>query len=219
MGAPKQKWAPEEEATLKAESLNTGFGNGGRFSKTHNSIVFCDKWRNMTILGNEWGSGEKTSLAIKMMDQAPKLGESSIDVPCRLLKLVCAPRNSMADDSLFHEGFWIRGCLHDYSLSREDHVGYPIVVYKQFGVINKTTIAACIKQKSIHANNLEFVGNKTQLVFVVPKETRVIIKVVLCHIFTLPINLSAATLNRKQIQNNVSPCLSISVSIAKGIDL
>lgn len=44
-------------------------------------------------------------------------------------------------------------------------------------------------------------------------------QVVLCHIFTLPIHLSAATLNHKQIQNNVSPCLSISVSIAKGIDL
>lgn len=64
---------------------------------------------------------------------------SCSDVPCRLLKLVCAPRNSMADDSLFHDGFWIRGCLHDYSLSREDHVTF-LVPYKFYTTLSFTTV-------------------------------------------------------------------------------
>ncbi|KAL2513489.1 Telomere repeat-binding factor 1 [Forsythia ovata] len=76
MGEPKQKWTPEEEA--------------------------ADKWRNMSGMESECSSRERTRLALKMMDQAPKLGESSVG-----LSTVAQGDEEMADTKV---GIELLGC-------------------------------------------------------------------------------------------------------------
>ncbi|KAL2537269.1 Telomere repeat-binding factor 1 [Forsythia ovata] len=86
MGAPKQKWTAEEEAALKAGVLKHGPGKWRTILKDPEfSGVLClrsnvdlkDKWRNMSVMANGWGSRERARLALKRMHQAPKHGESS----------------------------------------------------------------------------------------------------------------------------------------------
>ncbi|WMV55280.1 hypothetical protein MTR67_048665 [Solanum verrucosum] len=81
MGAPKQKWTSEEEAALKAGILKHGPGKWRTILKDPEfSGVLClrsnvdlkDKWRNMTVMANGWGSREQARLAVKKMRQAPK---------------------------------------------------------------------------------------------------------------------------------------------------
>ncbi|KAL3515371.1 hypothetical protein ACH5RR_022273 [Cinchona calisaya] len=81
MGAPKQKWTPEEEAALKAGVLKHGPGKWRTILKDPEfSDVLClrsnvdlkDKWRNMGVMANGWGSRERVRLALKRMNQATK---------------------------------------------------------------------------------------------------------------------------------------------------
>lgn len=87
MGAPKQKWTSEEEAALKAGILKHGPGKWRTILKDPEfSGVLClrsnvdlkDKWRNMTVMANGWGSREQSRLAVKKMKQTPKQDESLV---------------------------------------------------------------------------------------------------------------------------------------------
>ncbi|KAL3621068.1 Telomere repeat-binding factor 1 [Castilleja foliolosa] len=88
MGAPKQKWTPEEEAALKAGVLKHGPGKWRTILKDPQfSGVLClrsnvdlkDKWRNMSVMANGWGSRERARLALKRIHPGPaKHGESSM---------------------------------------------------------------------------------------------------------------------------------------------
>ncbi|KAG6511268.1 single myb histone 6-like [Zingiber officinale] len=68
MGAPKQKWTAEEEAALKAGVVKHGAGKWCTILKDPEfSGVLClrsnvdlkDKWRNLSVNANGWGSREK----------------------------------------------------------------------------------------------------------------------------------------------------------------
>ncbi|CAI9286952.1 unnamed protein product [Lactuca saligna] len=70
MGAPKQKWTSEEEAALKAGVLKHGAGKWRTILKDpeFSSVLYLrsnvdlkDKWRNMSVMANGWGSREKAS--------------------------------------------------------------------------------------------------------------------------------------------------------------
>ncbi|CAI9786271.1 unnamed protein product [Fraxinus pennsylvanica] len=85
MGAPKQKWTAEEEAALKAGGLKHGPGKWRTILKdpefsgvlcSRSNVDLKDKWRNMSVMANGWGSRERARLALKRMHQAPKHGES-----------------------------------------------------------------------------------------------------------------------------------------------
>ncbi|XP_009606143.1 telomere repeat-binding factor 1 [Nicotiana tabacum] len=87
MGAPKQKWTPEEEAALKAGVRKHGPGKWRTILKDPEfSGVLClrsnvdlkDKWRNMSVMANGWGSREKARLALKGMNQTRKQDENSL---------------------------------------------------------------------------------------------------------------------------------------------
>ncbi|XP_057788128.1 telomere repeat-binding factor 1 isoform X2 [Salvia miltiorrhiza] len=87
MGAPKQKWTPEEEAALKAGVLKHGPGKWRTILKDpqfsgvlylRSNVDLKDKWRNMSVMANGWGSRERARLALKRMHPAPKHGESSM---------------------------------------------------------------------------------------------------------------------------------------------
>lgn len=87
MGAPKQKWTPEEEAALKAGVIKHGPGKWRTILKDpqfsgvlylRSNVDLKDKWRNMSVMANGWGSRERARLALKRMHPAPKNGESSM---------------------------------------------------------------------------------------------------------------------------------------------
>ncbi|XP_075487290.1 telomere repeat-binding factor 1-like [Primulina tabacum] len=86
MGAPKQKWTPEEEATLKAGVLKHGPGKWRTILKDpqfsgvlylRSNVDLKDKWRNLSVITNGWGSREKTRLALKRTHPAHKHGENA----------------------------------------------------------------------------------------------------------------------------------------------
>ncbi|CAH9125738.1 unnamed protein product [Cuscuta epithymum] len=85
MGAPKQKWTPEEEAALKAGVLRHGQGKWRTILKDpefsgvlhlRSNVDLKDKWRNMSVMANGFGSREKARLALKKMHQTSKQDES-----------------------------------------------------------------------------------------------------------------------------------------------
>ncbi|XP_047950869.1 telomere repeat-binding factor 1-like isoform X3 [Salvia hispanica] len=87
MGAPKQKWTPEEEAALKAGVLKHGPGKwrtilkDPQFSEVlylRSNVDLKDKWRNMSVMTNGWGSRERARLSLKRMHPTPKHEESSM---------------------------------------------------------------------------------------------------------------------------------------------
>ncbi|KAK6143634.1 hypothetical protein DH2020_023982 [Rehmannia glutinosa] len=89
MGAPKQKWTPEEEAALKAGVLKHGPGKWRTILKDpqfsgvlylRSNVDLKDKWRNMSVMANGWGSRERSRLSLRRMHPTSKLGESSMSL-------------------------------------------------------------------------------------------------------------------------------------------
>ncbi|XP_010263289.1 PREDICTED: telomere repeat-binding factor 1-like [Nelumbo nucifera] len=85
MGAPKQKWTAEEEAALKAGVLKHGAGKWRTILKDpefsgvlslRSNVDLKDKWRNMSVTANGWGSREKARLALKRSQQIPKYDDN-----------------------------------------------------------------------------------------------------------------------------------------------
>ncbi|KAI3774662.1 hypothetical protein L1987_49221 [Smallanthus sonchifolius] len=92
MGAPKQKWTSEEEAALKTGVVKHGAGKWRTILKDpeFSSVLYLrsnvdlkDKWRNMSVMANGWGSREKARLALKRVHHVSKddnpLALTSID--------------------------------------------------------------------------------------------------------------------------------------------
>uniref|UniRef100_A0A5B7ANX7 MYB transcription factor n=1 Tax=Davidia involucrata TaxID=16924 RepID=A0A5B7ANX7_DAVIN len=87
MGAPKQKWTSEEEAALKAGVVKHGAGKWRTILKDpefsgvlylRSNVDLKDKWRNMSVMANGWGSREKARLALKRMQPVNKQDENSM---------------------------------------------------------------------------------------------------------------------------------------------
>lgn len=87
MGAPKQKWTSEEEAALKAGVLKHGAGKWRTILKDpefsgvlylRSNVDLKDKWRNMSVMANGWGSREKARLALKRVHHVPKHDENPL---------------------------------------------------------------------------------------------------------------------------------------------
>ncbi|KAJ6790568.1 single myb histone 6-like [Iris pallida] len=81
MGAPKQKWTAEEESALKAGIAKHGSGKwrtilrDPEFSgilSLRSNVDLKDKWRNLSVTANGWGSREKARIAFKKSQQNPK---------------------------------------------------------------------------------------------------------------------------------------------------
>ncbi|RVW31324.1 Telomere repeat-binding factor 1 [Vitis vinifera] len=89
MGAPKQKWTPEEEAALKAGVVKHGAGKWRTILKDpefsgvlflRSNVDLKDKWRNMSVMANGWGSREKARLALRKVPSAPKAEENPLSL-------------------------------------------------------------------------------------------------------------------------------------------
>ncbi|XP_071716960.1 telomere repeat-binding factor 1-like [Rutidosis leptorrhynchoides] len=81
MGAPKQKWTSEEESALKAGVVKHGAGKWRTILKDpeFSSVLYLrsnvdlkDKWRNMSVMANGYGSREKARLALKRVQHSSK---------------------------------------------------------------------------------------------------------------------------------------------------
>lgn len=85
MGAPKQKWTAEEESALKAGIRKHGAGKWRTILKDPEfSGILClrsnvdlkDKWRNMSVVMNGWGSRDKGRVALKKSRHLPRHDEN-----------------------------------------------------------------------------------------------------------------------------------------------
>ncbi|MCL7023910.1 hypothetical protein MKW94_027238 [Papaver nudicaule] len=88
MGAPKQKWTSEEESALKAGVIKHGAGKWRTILKDpefsgilalRSNVDLKDKWRNMSVTANGWGSREKARVALKRSHQMYKNGDDDDD--------------------------------------------------------------------------------------------------------------------------------------------
>ncbi|KAI3953292.1 hypothetical protein MKX01_042287 [Papaver californicum] len=88
MGAPKQKWTSEEESALKAGVIKHGAGKWRTILKDpqfsgilslRSNVDLKDKWRNMSVTANGWGSREKGRVALKRSHQMYKNGNDDDD--------------------------------------------------------------------------------------------------------------------------------------------
>lgn len=87
MGAPKQKWTPEEEAALRAGIVKHGAGKWRTILKDpefsgvlylRSNVDLKDKWRNMSVMANGWGSREKARSSLKRRQPVSKQDENSM---------------------------------------------------------------------------------------------------------------------------------------------
>ncbi|XAR72965.1 hypothetical protein NMG60_11019786 [Bertholletia excelsa] len=153
MGAPKQKWTPEEEAALKAGVAKHGAGKWRTILKDpefsgvlylRSNVDLKDKWRNMSVMANGWGSREKARLALKRMPTVPKQDEKPVahgaavqsdeenidsrptTLPCSSPRMVAPKRSTIRLDNLIMEAI--------------NNLQEP-------GGSNKTTIASYIEEQ------------------------------------------------------------------------
>ncbi|KAJ1284110.1 hypothetical protein BS78_03G179200 [Paspalum vaginatum] len=90
MGAPKQRWTPEEEAALKAGVARHGPGKWrtilrdpdfSALLRLRSNVDLKDKWRNLSVTAGGYGSREKARMALKKGKRVvPKLTAGPMDI-------------------------------------------------------------------------------------------------------------------------------------------
>ncbi|GMY38732.1 telomere repeat-binding factor 1-like isoform X3 [Fagus crenata] len=152
MGAPKQKWTQEEEAALKAGVIKHGAGKWRTILKDpefsgvlylRSNVDLKDKWRNMSVMANGWGSREKARLAVKRVPQVPKQEENSM-----------ALGNGQSDEELVDtkpvlvSSDRVQVAAPKRSIVRLDNLIFEAITsLKESGGSNKTTIATYIEEQ------------------------------------------------------------------------
>ncbi|KAK1277912.1 Telomere repeat-binding factor 1 [Acorus gramineus] len=124
MGVPKQKWTSEEESALKAGVIKHGAGKWRTILKDPEfSFILClrsnvdlkDKWRNMSVTENGYGSRERTKVALKKIHHVPGHDDNSLTLsnvvddvddemvdikpivtPPEILQVAASPKNSIS---------------------------------------------------------------------------------------------------------------------------
>ncbi|XP_039068606.1 telomere repeat-binding factor 1-like isoform X4 [Hibiscus syriacus] len=152
MGAPKQKWTPEEEAALKAGVIKHGAGKWRTILKDpeFSSVLYLrsnvdlkDKWRNMSVMANGWGYRDKARLAVKRtssfnkQENAMELTAAPSDEEIMDARLITAPNTTLQIPPSTKR-----------SIVRLDNlIMEAITSLKETGGSNKTNIAAYIEVK------------------------------------------------------------------------
>lgn len=153
MGAPKQKWTQEEEAALKAGVIKHGAGKWRTILKDpefsgvlylRSNVDLKDKWRNMSVMANGWGSRDKARLAVKRVPQVPKQDENSMShssVGPSDEEIVDAKPLAVSNDML-------QVASSKRSIVRLDNLIFEAITsLKEPGGSNKTTIATYIEEQ------------------------------------------------------------------------
>ncbi|PPD68194.1 hypothetical protein GOBAR_DD34932 [Gossypium barbadense] len=153
MGAPKQKWTPEEEAALKAGVIKHGAGKWRTILKDpefsgvlylRSNVDLKDKWRNMSVMANGWGSRDKARLAVKRTSSFPKQEESAVD-------LAVAPSDEEIVDvksvPVSSATLQIPSAAKRSIVRLDNLIMEAITTLKEPGGSNKTNIAAYIEEQ------------------------------------------------------------------------
>ncbi|CBI22438.3 hypothetical protein VitviT2T_003678 [Vitis vinifera] len=153
MGAPKQKWTPEEEAALKAGVVKHGAGKWRTILKDpefsgvlflRSNVDLKDKWRNMSVMANGWGSREKARLALRKVPSAPKAEEN----PLSLGTAVQSDDETVDTKALALPSNPVQITGSKRSFSRLDNLILEAITnLKEPGGSNKTTIATYIEDQ------------------------------------------------------------------------
>lgn len=107
MGAPKQKWTPEEEAALRAGVEKYGPGKWRAIQKdpefapclvTRSNVDLKDKWRNMNVGSGGHGSREKSLKSISR-HTVVKATDKTTDECISPIPLAVLPREYSNDDT------------------------------------------------------------------------------------------------------------------------
>lgn len=154
MGAPKQKWTQEEEAALKSGVIKHGAGKWRTILKDpeYSGILYLrsnvdlkDKWRNMSVMANGWGSRDKARLAFKRATSFQKHEDNAV-----------SQSSSIPTDEEFEDVKPVVASTsalqipagQKRSIARLDNlIVEAITSLKEPGGSNKTTIAAYIEDK------------------------------------------------------------------------
>ncbi|WRX14294.1 SANT/Myb domain - like 10 [Theobroma cacao] len=153
MGAPKQKWTPEEEAALKSGVIKHGAGKWRTILKDpefsgvlylRSNVDLKDKWRNMSVMANGWGSRDKARLAIKRTPSILKQEDGAMaltvvpsDEEIADAKPIAVPSTTVQIPTSTKR-----------SIVRLDNlIMEAITSLKEPGGSNKTTIAAYIEEQ------------------------------------------------------------------------
>eukprot|EP00262_Sarcandra_glabra_P013663 TRINITY_DN3849_c0_g1_i1.p1 TRINITY_DN3849_c0_g1~~TRINITY_DN3849_c0_g1_i1.p1 ORF type:complete len:299 (-),score=71.83 TRINITY_DN3849_c0_g1_i1:17-913(-) len=155
MGAPKQKWTSEEEEALKAGVVKHGAGKWRTILKDpeYSNVLYLrsnvdlkDKWRNMSVTANGWGSREKARLALKRSQHMSRHDDN----PMALSTVV---ETTMYDEIVDAKPLAISGTTSQItglkgSISRlEDLILEAITNLKEPSGSNKTAIASYIEDQ------------------------------------------------------------------------
>ncbi|XP_010923664.1 single myb histone 6 isoform X3 [Elaeis guineensis] len=154
MGAPKQKWTAEEEAALRAGVVKHGAGKWRTILKDpefsavlrlRSNVDLKDKWRNMSVTANGWGSREKARIALKKSRQISKHNDNpkvlTTEVEDIDNEIVDAKHLAMSSESLKFTG-------PKRSISRLDNlIMEAITNLKEPTGSNKTAIAMYIEEQ------------------------------------------------------------------------
>ncbi|XP_042981447.1 telomere repeat-binding factor 1 isoform X3 [Carya illinoinensis] len=153
MGAPKQKWTQEEEAALKAGVIKHGAGKWRTILKDpefsgvlylRSNVDLKDKWRNMSVMANGWGSRDKARLAVKRVPQVPKQDENSI----ALTTVVHSDEDIVDAKPLVDSNDTLKVPVPKRSIVRLDNLIFEAIVnLKEPSGSNKTTIATYIEEQ------------------------------------------------------------------------
>ncbi|XP_039068602.1 telomere repeat-binding factor 1-like isoform X1 [Hibiscus syriacus] len=152
MGAPKQKWTPEEEAALKAGVIKHGAGKWRTILKDpeFSSVLYLrsnvdlkDKWRNMSVMANGWGYRDKARLAVKRtssfnkQENAMELTAAPSDEEIMDARLITAPNTTLQ----------IPPSTKRSIVKLDNLIMEAITSLKETGGSNKTNIAAYIEEQ------------------------------------------------------------------------
>ncbi|KAJ7946173.1 Telomere repeat-binding factor 1 [Quillaja saponaria] len=155
MGAPKQKWTPEEEAALKAGVVKHGAGKWRTILKDpeFSSVLYLrsnvdlkDKWRNMSVMANGWNSRDKSRLAVRRVQQVPKQDESSMALATAQSDEEIVDAKPLQVSTEANHMMQISGSKRSM-LRLDSLIMEAITRLKEPGGSNKTTIAAYIEDQ------------------------------------------------------------------------
>ncbi|KAL6964117.1 Telomere repeat-binding factor 1, partial [Sarracenia purpurea var. burkii] len=153
MGAPKQKWTPEEEAALRAGVVKHGAGKWRTILKDpefsgvlylRSNVDLKDKWRNMSVMANVCGFREKARLALKKTQPVSKQDENSM-----ALSMVVQSDDEIVDVKPLasSSGFPQAGVPKRSIIRLDNLVMEAINNLEEPGGSNKTTIATYIEEQ------------------------------------------------------------------------
>ncbi|XP_043711693.1 telomere repeat-binding factor 1-like [Telopea speciosissima] len=153
MGAPKQKWTAEEEVALKAGVVKHGAGKWRTILKDpefssvlslRSNVDLKDKWRNMNVTANGYGSRHRGRLAVRRNQPVLKHDDN----PLALSMVVQSDEEIVDAKPLAVSGGTLQNVGPKRSIPRlENIIMEAITNLKEPGGSNRTDIATYIEDQ------------------------------------------------------------------------